>query len=81
MTFLFALLIVMGFCLIIGGVAWIWSCIEWRRELRRRIRERDCAACAKRGTLRCPNSYLCYSRKDKPYFELSEEYGGERYEK
>jgi hypothetical protein len=75
MTFLFALLIVLGFCLIIGGMAWIWSCIEWRCEVRRRIRERDCVACAKRGTLLCPNSYLCYSRKDKPYFELSEEYG------
>lgn len=81
MTFLLEIAVALAFGFIIGGVAWIWSYIEWRRELRRRIRERDCAACAKRGTLCCPDSYLCYSRKDKPYFELSEEYGGERYEK
>lgn len=78
MTFLFALLIVLGVCLIIGGCAWIMSIIERRCELRRRIRERDCVACAKRGTFRCPDSYLCYSRKEKPYFELSEEYGEKR---
>ena len=75
MTFLFALLIVLTFGFIIGGVAWIWSCIEWRREVRRRIRARDCTVCAKCGTYRCPNLHLCYDRKEKPYFELSEEYG------
>jgi len=28
-----------------------------------------CSDCERRGTMDCPNSYMCYSTKDKPYFK------------
>lgn len=79
MTFLFALLLVLGFGLIIGLMAWILSYIDWRCEVHRNIRKRDCTACRKCGTYKCPSLHLCYEREDKPYFELSEEYGNEKH--
>lgn len=30
---------------------------------------RDCRACKHHHTSKCPNSHLCYSTVDKPYFE------------
>ena len=75
MTFLLAIATVLAFGLVIGGAAYLFSYIEHRCDVRRRIRERDCAACAKCGTYKCPSLHLCYDRKEKPYFELSEEYG------
>jgi hypothetical protein len=32
--------------------------------------EKECEKCVKRKTMMCPNSELCYSTKDKPYFLL-----------
>lgn len=31
--------------------------------------ERSCRNCEKRATMACPNSFLCFSRIDKPYFK------------
>lgn len=28
-----------------------------------------CHNCERWGTMDCPNSYMCYSTKDKPYFK------------
>lgn len=28
-----------------------------------------CSDCERWGTMDCPNSYMCYSTKDKPYFK------------
>lgn len=28
-----------------------------------------CSDCERWGTTDCPNSYMCYSTKDKPYFK------------
>lgn len=44
--------------------------LEHRIEkLRRQARERrECRVCARYGTMDCPNSSLCWSTDDKPYF-------------
>jgi hypothetical protein len=31
--------------------------------------DRSCNNCAKRQSIDCPNSSLCYSTREKPYFE------------
>lgn len=31
---------------------------------------RDCKVCRKRQTMECPNSSMCWSTSDKPYFEV-----------
>lgn len=33
-----------------------------------KVEEHICSKCKNYKTMDCPNSYLCYSRKDKPYF-------------
>ena len=33
---------------------------------------RACCNCKKHGTMDCPNSSLCYTLDDKPYFEVKE---------
>ena len=43
-------------------------------KLRQELREkRDCSVCVNRGMMTCPNSSLCWSMSDKPYFEPKEE--------
>lgn len=32
-------------------------------------KDAECGTCRKQGTMECPNSSLCYSKKDRPYFE------------
>lgn len=44
--------------------------IKTIRKIRKRLYEtRDCSVCVHRGTMDCPNSSLCWSTSDKPYFE------------
>lgn len=31
--------------------------------------KRECSKCERKGMLACPESILCYSKKDKPFFE------------
>lgn len=78
MTFLLAVAAALAFGFIIGGMGWILSYIDWRCEVRRHIKKRDCTACKKCGTYKCPSLHLCYEREDKPYFEPDEEH--ERFE-
>lgn len=33
------------------------------------MNEADCHFCEKQHTHKCPNSYYCYNKKDKPYFK------------
>lgn len=48
--------------------------IKTTRKIRQtRVLMRDCSVCAHRGTMDCPNSSLCWSTSDKPYFEPEEE--------
>lgn len=30
---------------------------------------RSCSNCEKYGSMRCPNSFYCYSTENKPYFK------------
>lgn len=32
-------------------------------------RNKDCDMCIKKKTMECPNSSLCYSTENKPYFK------------
>lgn len=32
-----------------------------------------CSDCERWGTMDCPNSYMCYSTKDKPYFKSKQD--------
>jgi hypothetical protein len=48
--------------------------IKTIRKIRKRLYEtRDCSVCKHCGTMNCPNSSLCWSTSDKPYFEPKEE--------
>lgn len=31
---------------------------------------RSCSNCEKYGSMRCPNSFYCYSTENKPFFKL-----------
>ena len=31
-----------------------------------------CSDCERRGTIDCPNSYMCYSTETKPFFKLKQ---------
>jgi hypothetical protein len=39
---------------------------------------RTCDTCKKQHTMLCPNSYHCYSRDDKPYWEQKEKGASEQ---
>ena len=30
---------------------------------------RECSNCANKGTMKCPNSFYCYSKVTKPFLE------------
>ena len=34
-----------------------------------KMEEKTCSKCKNYKTMDCPNSYLCHSTKDKPYFK------------
>ncbi|MCM1225197.1 MAG: hypothetical protein NC548_63170 [Lachnospiraceae bacterium] len=36
------------------------------------IGERDCVLCANFGTMRCPNSSVCWGTEERPYFKEKE---------
>ena len=63
MTFLLAIAVALAFGFIIGGEAWIWSCIEWRRELRR---ERGEGSTAKVAESRAAISAAVAPKKPTP---------------
>lgn len=44
-----------------------------RTLLLEQYKARDCKVCVRYGTMNCPNSSLCWSTSDKPYFEPKEE--------
>ena len=33
------------------------------------VSARECETCARRGTMQCPNSALCYDTSDKPHWQ------------
>lgn len=69
-------------CLLIGIliILAVIVYIAYREDVKtvRKIRQmlisrRDCSVCKYYGTMDCPNSSLCWSTSDKPYFEPKEE--------
>lgn len=41
---------------------------NWGRINKKNV-QRECSKCKKHYTMYCPNSSLCYSLEEKPYFE------------
>lgn len=56
-----------------GICMYFYNKLERKRIRQEFIEKRDCCVCANRGTMNCPNSSLCWSTSDKPYFEPKEE--------
>ena len=44
-----------------------------KRKIQELYRTRNCFVCSNLGTMKCPNSSLCWSTDDKPYFTPKEE--------
>lgn len=40
-----------------------------KSKYERHPNKKECETCKHRKTMNCPNSYYCYSREDKPYYE------------
>jgi hypothetical protein len=62
--------VVAGVAGLIGGVLLILLA-EGIKACKRRFLapKRTCENCIRHHTIDCPNSELCYSRKDKPYWQ------------
>jgi TPP-dependent indolepyruvate ferredoxin oxidoreductase alpha subunit len=56
-----------------GICMYFYNKAERKRIRREFIEKRDCSVCKHCGTMNCPNSSLCWSTSDKPYFEPKEE--------
>ena len=55
---------------------WIEGYIATRKrkkKVQELIRTRNCYVCKNLGTMDCPNSSLCWSTSDRPYFIPKEE--------
>lgn len=56
-----------------GICMYFYNKLERKRIRRELIEKRDCSVCVHRGTMDCPNSSLCWSTTDKPYFKPERE--------
>ena len=60
--------------LLASGVGMYFYHKAERKRIRREfIEKRDCCVCVHRGTMNCPNSSLCWSTVNKPYFDPEKE--------
>lgn len=46
-----------------------WFCGRYFGKRNASREEVDCSNCKKHGMMDCPNSSLCYSTENKPFFE------------
>lgn len=45
------------------------SLLFGKSKYERHQNKKECNTCKHRQTMNCPNSYYCYAREDKPYWE------------
>lgn len=69
-------MIVLGIILIIllMGMLAIVEYNQGCKDTERAYQTRSCNKCANWKTVNCPNSSICFSTVDKPYFKIKEEF-------